>query len=75
MNDLHTLDDGTVERSLASSDAAPQLNPRMVRRAIVASVLGSGLEWFDFLVYGYFSKIIAQVFFPSDHAFVSIALS
>jgi MFS transporter, MHS family, proline/betaine transporter len=75
MNDLHTLDDGTVERSLASSDAAPQLNPRMVRRAIVASVLGSGLEWFDFLVYGYFSKIIAQVFFPSDHAFVSIALT
>jgi MHS family proline/betaine transporter-like MFS transporter len=55
--------------------AAPAMSARMVRRAIVSSVLGSGLEWFDFLVYGYFSKIIAQVFFPADRPFVSIALT
>ncbi|HEY4298177.1 MAG TPA: MFS transporter, partial [Paraburkholderia sp.] len=51
------------------------LSPSMVRRAIFASVLGNGLEWFDFLIYGYFSKIIAQVFFPADSGFVSIALT
>jgi MFS family permease len=56
-------------------EAAPQMTPGMVRRAIFASVLGNGLEWFDFLVYGYFSKIIAQVFFPADSGFVSIALT
>nr|WP_245965074.1 MFS transporter [Trinickia dinghuensis] len=63
MNAPHTLDN------------PPALSPRMVRRAIVASVLGSGLEWFDFLVYGYFAKIIAQVFFPADKPFISISLT
>ncbi|WP_372439787.1 MFS transporter [Burkholderia plantarii] len=59
-------------------DAMPapaRLSPSMVRRAIFASVLGNGLEWFDFLIYGYFSKIIAQVFFPSGNALVSLLLT
>ncbi|WP_347558100.1 MFS transporter [Robbsia sp. KACC 23696] len=47
----------------------------MVRRAIVVSVIGSGLEWFDFLIYGYFSDIIAQVFFPSRSGYLSIILT
>ncbi|MGN6581681.1 MAG: MFS transporter [Bordetella sp.] len=53
----------------------PALSARMVRRAIVSSVIGSGLEWFDFLVYGYFSKIIAQVFFPTDKPFIALVLT
>jgi len=53
----------------------PVLSPAMVRRAIVTSVLGSGLEWFDFLIYAYFSKIIAQVFFPAGSAFISLVLT
>ncbi len=68
MNDLSA-------NSPAMHDAPPALSRSMVRRAIFASVLGNGLEWFDFLIYGYFSKIIAQVFFPGDNAFVSIALT
>jgi MHS family proline/betaine transporter-like MFS transporter len=47
----------------------------MVRRAILASMLGSGLEWFDFLAYAYFSKTIAQVFFPGANSFVSLMLT
>jgi MFS transporter, MHS family, proline/betaine transporter len=54
---------------------AVAVSPAMVRRAIVASVLGNGLEWFDFLIYGYFSKIIAQVFFPAGNSFVSLVLA
>jgi MFS transporter, MHS family, proline/betaine transporter len=34
-----------------------------LRRVVVASILGNGLEWFDFVTYGYFSSIIAHVFF------------
>jgi MFS family permease len=37
---------------------------RMRRRVVVASILGNGLEWFDFVSYGYFASIIAKVFFP-----------
>jgi MHS family proline/betaine transporter-like MFS transporter len=54
---------------------SPALGPAMVRRAIFASVIGNGLEWFDFLIYGYFSKFIAQVFFPTGNGFVSIMLT
>jgi MFS transporter, MHS family, proline/betaine transporter len=32
---------------------------------ILASILGNGLEWFDFVSYGYFASIIAKVFFPA----------
>jgi len=30
----------------------------------IAGVLGNVLEWYDFALFGYFSDIIAQVFFP-----------
>ena len=33
-------------------------------RVIVAASLGNALEWFDFLVYGYFAVTISKVFFP-----------
>ncbi|KKB62314.1 major facilitator transporter [Robbsia andropogonis] len=67
MND--TIDTGTL-------DSAPSmLTRRQIQRAIVTSVIGNGLEWFDFLAYGYFAKTIANVFFPSANGFVSLALT
>lgn len=54
---------------------SPRLTPRQVRRAIIASVVGNGLEWFDFLAYGYFAKTIAKVFFPTDSSYLSISLT
>jgi MHS family proline/betaine transporter-like MFS transporter len=50
-------------------------SPRQIRRAIATSVVANGLEWFDFFAYAYFSKTIAQVFFPSDSAVVSLSLT
>ncbi len=38
----------------------------MLARMIVASVIGNGLEWFDFVSYGYFATLIAQAFFPAS---------
>merc|ERR1719199_2160053 len=32
----------------------------------IAGVLGNVLEWYDFALYGFFSDIIGQVFFPPD---------
>jgi MFS family permease len=42
---------------------------RMRRRVVLASILGNGLEWFDFVAYGYFASIIAKVFFPAGSQF------
>lgn len=55
--------------------SAKPLSPSQVRRAVLASVIGNGLEWFDFLIYGYFAKTIAQVFFPVGNSFWSLTLT
>src|SRR5260370_3871037 len=50
----------------ATEDDAAIAESRMRRRVVLASVLGNGLEWFDFVSYCYFASIIAKVFFPPD---------
>ena len=45
---------------------ASAVDRRMRSRVVLASILGNGLEWFDFVSYGYFASIIAKVFFPAD---------
>ncbi|PJI48609.1 MAG: MFS transporter [Pseudomonas sp.] len=45
------------------------------RRAIIATVLGNGLEWFDFTVYSFFAVIIARLFFPADDELGSLLLA
>ena len=34
-------------------------------RAVAAASVGNALEWFDFVIYGYFAATIAKLFFPS----------
>ena len=34
----------------------------------IAGVLGNVFEWYDFAVFGYFSDIIAQQFFPTSNS-------
>ena len=43
-----------------------RLEQPAVRRAVLASVIGNGLEWFDFLSYAYFATTISRVFFPRE---------
>lgn len=47
----------------------------MRRRAIIATVLGNGFEWFDFMVYGFFAIIIAKLFFPTGDDLTSLMLA
>ena len=42
-----------------ATTASPSL-----RRMIIAAMIGNVLEWFDFVVYGFFAVTIAEVFFP-----------
>ena len=41
-------------------------------RVIIAASLGNALEWFDFLVYGFFAVTISFAFFPSGNE-ISVA--
>jgi len=42
---------------------------------IVAATIGNVLEWFDFLVYGYFAVTIAEVFFPAGNPTISLLIT
>ena len=41
------------------------------REAVIASVIGNTLEWYDFAVYGYFVSTISRLFFPSSDPLAS----
>ncbi|SAK42909.1 major facilitator transporter [Caballeronia glebae] len=47
----------------------------MIRRIVFSSSIGNALEWFDFLVYGYFATVIAKAFFPSHDEWLSTMLA
>jgi MFS transporter, MHS family, proline/betaine transporter len=48
---------------------------RALSGVIVAATIGNVLEWFDFLVYGYFASYIAAVFFPAHDPTVSLLIT
>lgn len=49
--------------------------PAMVRKVVIASVLGNAFEWFDFAIYGLFAVMIAKLYFPSGNEFASLLLT
>ncbi|WCM19237.1 MFS transporter [Paraburkholderia bryophila] len=55
--------------------ASVPLSKAMVRRIVFSSSVGNALEWFDFLVYGYFATIIAKQFFPMQDEWLSTLLA
>src|ERR1043166_522369 len=55
-------------------DTIPAERPGL-RRVIVAATIGNVLEWFDFLVYGFFAVYIAEVFFPATDPTVSLLIT
>jgi MHS family proline/betaine transporter-like MFS transporter len=44
-------------------------------RAVVLASIGNALEWFDFVIYGYFSTTIAALFFPSNNSIESLLIT
>ena len=73
--------DGTGASSAAGSvQAGGPATPRKVgkrelNRVVLASVVGSFVEWFEFSVYGYLAAVLGQVFFPSSEPGVQLIAS
>lgn len=42
------------------------------RKAVVAATIGNFVEWYDFIIYGYFATVIAAQFFPSEEPLAGI---
>lgn len=48
-------------------NAGASVDPRLLRRVAVSSLLGTAIEYYDFLVYGTMSALVfAVVFFPES---------
>lgn len=45
------------------------------RRAIISAIIGNAFEWYDFVVFGFLSVVIARHFFPSTSPTVSLLLT
>lgn len=43
-----------------------------MRRVVVAGMIGNGLEWYDFALYGYFAPVIGKLFFPGHDVYVQM---
>jgi MHS family proline/betaine transporter-like MFS transporter len=56
--------------AVSGSGARPRLPG-----VIIAATIGNVLEWFDFLVYGFFAVTIAEVFFPAGDPTVSLLIT
>jgi MHS family proline/betaine transporter-like MFS transporter len=59
-----------IETATGSTPIRPRLSG-----VIIAATVGNVLEWFDFLVYGFFAVTIAEVFFPLDDPTVSLLVT
>jgi len=65
----------TTSHTATPSPASTPLSKATVRRIVFSSSVGNALEWFDFLVYGYFATIIATQFFPLHDKWLSTMLA
>lgn len=43
-----------------------------MRKILISSMIANALEWYDFVLYVQFAKIIGPLFFPSDDQFTSL---
>lgn len=44
-------------------------------RQIAAAVIGNALEWYDFVVFGFLTVIIAKLFFPAEQEYSALLLT
>jgi len=57
----------------ATAMSSSQITPKPLQ--IAAAVIGNALEWYDFIVFGFFTVIIARLFFPADSQYASLLLT
>ncbi len=43
-----------------------------MRKVVISGMIGNGLEWYDYALYGHMAAIISKLFFPSDDPFTSL---
>ena len=42
---------------------------------VAAAVIGNALEWYDFIIFGFVTVVIARLFFSADSQYASLLLT
>src|ERR1700761_7382048 len=63
-NKSHSADKSSHASSISSTRRTVEKDE--LRRVVLASVVGSFVEWFEFSVYGYLATVMGRVFFPGS---------
>ncbi|MFD2467738.1 MFS transporter [Amycolatopsis silviterrae] len=58
----------------ARADTGSLISPAQ-RKSIVAACVGNFIEWYEFVLYGYFASTIAKLFFPAGDATAALLLT
>ncbi|MFL9900844.1 tricarballylate/proton symporter TcuC [Paraburkholderia fungorum] len=64
-----------ASNELASPVQATGEKSKVGVKPIIQVVAGNGLEIYDFMIYGYYARYIAQTYFPSHNQYVSLMMS
>src|SRR5262245_58829601 len=60
----------------AAEPLAPEARRSMVRRAVVASAVGTAIEWYDFFLYGVAAALVVPGrFFPKEDPYTGTLLA
>jgi len=70
------VEDAVVENNQVDDDSVETIDNRTRVKALVASAIGSSIEWYDFFLYGTMSALVFnKIFFPSDDPYISLMLT
>jgi metabolite-proton symporter len=73
---LATQDADSLAVTGTSTELAPAERRRMMIRAIVASTIGTTIEWYDFFLYGIAAALVfPRLFFPQSDPFTGTLLA
>ena len=53
-----------------SAASSPRSTPKPLQ--VAAAVIGNALEWYDFIIFGFLTVVIARLFFPADSQYASL---
>src|SRR5919199_3929509 len=67
---------GSPEREMVRSDAGDEVTRRQLVRAVVASTVGTSIEWYDFFLYGSAAALVFnRQFFPNTDPLTGLLLA
>lgn len=69
------MEDAAITQNGPARVSGVEQQTKVAFKPIVQVVAGNALEIYDFMIYGYYARYIAQTFFPSDNEYVSLMMS